>query len=347
MSEYRSNTTFFEVAQRLLAAKRVLITTHTKPDGDAMGSCLALARALQRRGKSATIFLAGPIERALIVIAGATPFPLLNNEQPGDDYDDALVLDTGAWAQVELIKPWLQKHHQRVIGIDHHPRGDADMAARRIIDSTAVSTTAMLIPLMEQLGERFGEQAKGTGGVGSVAEALFVGLATDSGWFRYPNARVNAFEAAAKLLACGVDKPRLYQILEESYSPTRLAMEARALASLQYAAGGAIALVTLTSQDFAETGAAVEELTGIVNLPMVVAQVRASILIAQERAGDVVKLSFRSKPASPGVAPDQFIDVNKLAGTFGGGGHVHAAGAKVKKDIPSVKADVLAAIEHL
>jgi phosphoesterase RecJ-like protein len=324
----------------------VLITSHAKPDGDAMGSCLALARALEARGKSASIFLAGPIERALIVIAGTTPFTLLNNEQPADDYDAAVVLDTGAWAQVELIKPWLQKHHQRVVGIDHHPRGDSDMAAFRVVDSSAVSTTVMLIPLMEELGIRFGEAAKGTGGVGSVAEALFVGLATDSGWFRYPNATVEAFEAAARLLASGIDKPRLYQILEESYSPTRLAMEARALASLQYASGGAIAIITLTAQDFADTGVAVEELTGLVNLPMVVAQVRASILIAQEKPGDPVKLSFRSKPAPPGALADQFIDVNQLAAKFGGGGHVHAAGAKVRMDIQTVRADVLGVIER-
>jgi phosphoesterase RecJ-like protein len=245
-----------------------------------------------------------------------------------------------------LIKPWLVKHHQRVIGIDHHPRGDADMAALRLVDSSAVSTTVMLIPLMEELGIRFGEAAQGSGGVGSVAEALFVGLATDSGWFRYPNARVSAFEAAAKLLASGVDKPRLYQVLEESYSTTRLAMEARALASLTYAGpASAFAIITLTAKDFAETGAAVEELTGIVNLPMVVGQVRASILIAQEKPGDPVKLSFRSKPAPPGAPADQFIDVNQLAAKFGGGGHVHAAGAKVRKDLQAVRADVLAAIE--
>jgi bifunctional oligoribonuclease and PAP phosphatase NrnA len=344
MNDYRTNTTFDEVAQRLLAARRILITTHGKPDGDAMGSCLALARALESRGKVASIFLAGPVERSLIVIAGITPFTLLENERPGDDYDAAVVLDTGAWSQLESIKPWLQKHHAKVIGIDHHPRGDAEVAAMRIIEPTAVSTTAILISLLDALGFEF---CHGGGGVNSVPEALFAGLVTDSGWFRYPNAKAEAFEIAAKLLRCGIDKPRLYQILEESYSPARLAIEARALASLQYACGGSIAIITLTTQDFAETGAAVEELTGIVNLPMVVGQVRVSILVAQEKPGDAVKFSFRSKPAPPGAPAGQFVDVNALAAKFGGGGHVHAAGAKVRKDLPSAKADLLAVLEPL
>jgi len=343
MSDYRSNTTIAEIAKRLLAARRILITTHAKPDGDAMGSCLALARALESKGRVASIFIAGPIERALFALAGTTPFTNLERQPPGDDYDAAVVVDTGAWSQLEAMKSWLQKHHSKVIGVDHHPRGDSDVAALRIVDSDAVSTTAVLVPLIEALGF---DLCQGSGGVNSVAEALFAGLATDSGWFRYPNATADAFTLAAKLLACGVDKPRLYQILEENYQPTRLAMEARALASLEYARGGAFATITLTAVDFTETGAAVEELTGIVNLPMVVGAVRASILIAQERPGDVVKLSFRSKGAPPGAPADQFVDVNVLAAKFGGGGHVHASGAKVKgKDLATVKSDVLAAVE--
>lgn len=347
MTAYASNISIGDLAKRLLAAKRILITTHAKPDGDAMGSCLALARALETKGKVASIFIAGPIERALYVLAGTTPFTAVERQPPGDDFDLAVVVDTGAWSQLEAMKPWLQKHHTDVIGIDHHPRGDVDVAVHRFVETTAVSTTAVLIPILEAIGYDFCAGNGGNGGVNSVAEALFAGLATDSGWFRYPNATAEAFTLAAKLLACGVDKPRLYQILEENHQPTRLAMEARALASIEYARGGAAAIVTLTAQDFIDTGAAVEELTGMVNLPMVVGKVRMSILIAQEKPGDVVKLSFRSKAAPPGAPSNQFIDVNALAAKFGGGGHVHAAGAKQKKDIQTVKADVIAAIEQL
>jgi len=344
MTDYRSNTTFEEVARKLLAAQRILITTHAKPDGDAMGACLALARALERKGKAARIFVAGPIERALTVLAPPTPYALIEREQPSDDYDAAVVVDTGAWSQLEQIKPWLQKHHAKVIGIDHHPRGDCDVAALRIVEPSAVSTTALLVPLLETMGFDF---RRGGSELAGIAEALFTGLATDSGWFRYPNANADAFALAANLLRCGVDKPRLYQILEESYSPSRLAMEGRALASLTYARDGAIAITMLTPRDFADTGAAVEELTGVVNLPLIVGAVRVSILLSQEKPGEVTKMSFRSKPAPPGAPANQFVDVNALAAKFGGGGHVHAAGAKVKKDLAAVKTDLLATLERM
>ncbi len=344
MNAYCSNISVGDLAARLLTANRVLITSHTKPDGDAMGSCLALARTLEQRGKVASIYLAGPVERSLITIAGTTPFIAVERQPPDDEYDLALVVDTGAWSQLEAMKSWLQKHHSKVIGIDHHSRGDADVAAKRIVEPNAVSTTAVLVPILEAIGFEF---APGTGGVNSVPEAIFVGLATDCGWFRFPNAATDAFTLASRLLQCGVDKTRLYQILEENYRPERLAIEARALASLAYVRRGSVAIATLTSDDFANAGVSLEELTGIVNLPMVVGEVRMAILIAQEKPGDPIKISFRSKPAPPDAPKDRFIDVNALAAKFGGGGHVHAAGAKMRKELNEARADVIAAVEEL
>ena len=337
MNQYASNTTIAKMASRIMAGRRVLITTHAKPDGDAIGSALALTRALRNRGQAADLFLMGPIEANLLTIAAPTPFGLVERQPPADDYDVAIVTDTGAWSQVEPLGPWLKKHHDRVVGIDHHTRGD-DLAALRLVDPKAVSTTAMLVPLLEQM------QCDLTGGVGGVAEALFVGLATDSGWFRYGNAGAQAFELAARLLERGVNKSRLYQILEETYGPQRLALEAKALASLEYADNGSVAIQSLRAQDFASAGASMEDLTGLVNTPMTVAAVRVSILLAQT-IPQLTKISFRSKPAAPGAATSDFVDVNELAAKFGGGGHVHAAGARIKADIDQARSMVLAAIE--
>ena len=337
MSDYASNTTIPQMAKRILAGRRILITTHARPDGDAMGSVLALARALTAKKKTADVFLMGPIESSLLTIAEPTPFRLVERDPPKDDYDLAIVTDTGAWSQVEPLGAWLKQRHDRVLGIDHHTRGD-DIASMRLVDAKAVSTTAMLVPLLQHM------QCELTGGAGGVAEALFVGLATDSGWFRYGNAGVEAFELAAQLLERGVDKSRLYQILEETYGPQRLALEARALASLEYAGNGSVAIQSLRAEDFARAGASMDDLTGLVNTPMTVGTVRVSILLAQTTAG-LTKVSFRSKPAAPGAGPSDFVDVNELAAKFGGGGHVHAAGARIKADIDQAKTMVLAAIQ--
>lgn len=346
MQHYASNITVPDLARRILAASRIMITTHVKPDGDAMGSALALARALSAKQKMPRIFLAGPIEPGLLTIAGTTEFSRLGQEMPDDNYDLALVVDTGAWSQLEQISPWLKKNYKKVAVIDHHTRGD-DVGAARLIEPRAVSTTAMLIPLLDEMKCDLKEPPGSTGGAGSVAEALFVGLATDSGWFRYGNAGVEAFQLAARLLECGVNKDRLYQILEETFGPQRLALEARALASLEYAHHGKVAIQSLHAEDFKRTGATPDDVTGLVNTPMTVGMVRVSILLTQFPDASETKMSFRSKPPPPDGDASDFVDVNVLANRFGGGGHVHAAGARMKKNLDETKAAVLAAIAEL
>jgi phosphoesterase RecJ-like protein len=171
-----------------------------------------------------------------------------------------------------------------------------------------------------------------------------MGLATDTGWFRFPNARAREFELAARLLAAGVDKNAMYQQLEQSSRAERILLQARALSSLSFVdasaeiGGGNVAVMRLRASDFTETGALLEETSGLVNVPMEIASVRASVLVVEDAAAGVTKLSFRSKPPA---MDGRFIDVNELAARFGGGGHVHAAGAKQRASIDEVAAKVL------
>jgi phosphoesterase RecJ-like protein len=210
-----------------------------------------------------------------------------------------------------------------------------------VVDVACGSCTALLIRLVDSLkvDPAFGADARGRY---SIAEALYLGLATDTGWFRFPNARAAEFALASRLLAAGVDKDAMYQQIEQSSRAGRVLIQGRALSSLAFAARGAIAIMRLRASDFAETGAEMEESSGVVNMPMEVAAVRASVLAVEDSANGVIKLSFRSKPAGPdGV----FVDVNELAARFGGGGHVHAAGARQKGTLEEVVARVRAAVE--
>ena len=331
---YQSNSTIAQVARRLLQAKRVLITTHTKPDGDAIGSTVALHRALEQLSIRSQIAYMGPIEPSLLTIAGRTPFVRFESGNAIEPFEVAAVLDTGSWSQLEQMMAILKPRHDDIVVIDHHAHGD-EVGALRLVDPTCVSTTALLAPVIEAMGVPL------SGGVEGIAEPLFVGLATDSGWFRYGNAGAEAFVLAARLLERGVDKSRLYQILEETHSPQRLALEARGLASLEYIRGGSVAIQTLRVGDFQETGGSPEDLTGLVNAPMTVGKVRVSVLLSQTEP-KLTKISFRSKPPPPGGGPKDFDDVNVIAQQFGGGGHVHAAGARLATDIDEAKARVVA-----
>ena len=331
MSDYVSTTTWEDLADRLRSAQRVGLFTHRKPDGDAMGSVIGLARALDTIGVASTAHFMGPFESGLKQIADPTPWRSVEAEGPDESCDVMMVLDTGAWSQLEPVGPFLQARHDQVCGVDHHVRGD-DVAAHRMVMPACASTTQALLPLIDALGVTL---------TTSIAEPLFVGLATDTGWFRHDNANADAFSAAARLLETGANKARLYQLIEETHRPVRLQIEARALGSVQYVAGGAAAIQRLTLADFAETGATAEDLTGIVNMPMSVGSVRASVLLTELEPGET-KVSFRAKPAATGGVA---CDVNEVARTFGGGGHVLAAGARIASGIDDASASVIAAME--
>ena len=211
-------------------------------------------------------------------------------------------------------------------------------APQRIVDPRCASTTQVLAGLLDELDVEL------TGGEGGIAEPLFVGLATDTGWFRFDNADAEAFAFATRLLRCGVDKSGLYQLIEETQRQQRLLLTARALQSVEFVDDESVAVMSLTQQDFEETGGSTQDITGLINEPMVVRQVRVSILLTQMEAGST-KVSFRSKPPAPGQRPDEFTDVNRLAGKFGGGGHVHAAGCRMDMDLPEARRAIIDAIE--
>jgi len=331
---YESNATLHDIAERCRQAMRVLLLTHQKPDGDAIGSCLALARWFEGRDVPATILLSGAVPEFVRAIANPTTLHHCEDESPDEDADLVIVLDTGAWSQVRPLDDWLRGRRDRIIGIDHHAHGDG-IAAVRYIDPGAASTTQLLVELFDVLG------APLTPGREGLAEPLFVGLATDTGWFRHPNADARAFAVASRLLAAGVDKSRLYQVIEECAALTRLHLMGRALGSMDVVADGVVSIMTLGPDDFTETGGSPEDLTGVVNEPLCVGALRASILIT--RIDGETKISLRSKPSTNG---ERFIDVNVVARQLGGGGHVHAAGARLSDDIPVVRERILRALDQ-
>lgn len=338
---YESNATIARLAERVRAAKRILVTTHAKPDGDALGSVLAIVRACETLGIAADGWVIGPFEPNLLSLAAPTRLTMVDPKRPTpptDEPDLIAIVDTGAWNQLEALAPWLRDRVERAIGIDHHARGDR-VAAERVIDTAAGSATAIVARLIDALGVPF-TAAGDANGWGSVAEALFLGLATDTGWFRFQNAKPDEFALAARLLAAKVDKDRLIEITEHSHRPARLAIEARALGKARFVLDGTFAITSLSLGDFAETGAVVEETSGVVNMPMSVGSVRAAALLIESEPG-LVKISFRSKPA---VAGARFIDVNQLAAKFGGGGHVHAAGARIRGSLEEAERAILAVL---
>ena len=333
-ASYASTADWAALATRLKAAGSVLLLSHRKPDGDAIGALASAWRILEGVVPVRRVWIVGPADPSLLDVVPEVPMLHAEGGPPEDlEPELVLVLDTGAWTQLEPLDGWIRERRDRVLGIDHHARGD-DVAPMRIVDPSAASTTGMLLHLADALGVPIGRD---------LAESLLLGLATDTGWFRHSNADAAAFRVAARLLEAGARKDRLYQMVEETHRPARLALAARALSSLRYARGGEVAIQVLAPEDFRETGGGAEDTVGLVNVPMAVADVRISIMATEPDHG-TTKLSFRGKPAE---GRWQDAEVNAVAAGYGGGGHRFAAGGRMHASLPEAIDRLVADLEAM
>lgn len=347
MTAYESNVTLDGLAEAIRQAERLVLTTHAKPDGDALGSVVALGRALEHAGKTVERWIMPPIPANLQMLSdgvdirlrgaphGNSYGPATSGRDDAADHwptepDLAIVLDTGAWSQLEPLRPWLERRREKIAVIDHHLRGD-DVGARLYVDAGAAATCELVAGLIDRLGAPFDE---------AVCEALYVGIASDTGWFRFSNTRAFTHKLAARLMEAGVDHARIYRQLEQTERPQKLKLLTRALDSLQLVAGGRGAVMRLRTTDFEETGALQEETERLVDVPQIVGDVQVVALMTETPEGQV-RISFRSKPGSDAV------DVNHLAQLFDGGGHARAAGARTDEPLEQVQRELVAAIEQI
>lgn len=326
--KYESNITLQVAAQKMRVARKIVVTTHAKPDGDAFGSVIALCEVLKRQQTDVTALFMPPIPRGLLDLAGELELTTYTDGYQLPKADLYIVVDTGAWAQVSPIKSQLEKHLAKTLVIDHHISGDID-AAFRFIDSKAAACCEIIAMFVDELMAHVFEDA-------IVSNALYVGIATDTGWFKFSNTRPQTHELAARLIAAGVDHTALYAKSEQTERPEKLKLMIRALSSLELLKDDSAAVMVLHKHDFTETGALPEETERFVDIPQAVSSVQVVVLICEPLDDGPLRISFRSKPG------DDAVNVAELAANFGGGGHARAAGAKCAGKLDEVLAKVKA-----
>ncbi|MCC6970112.1 MAG: DHH family phosphoesterase [Phycisphaerales bacterium] len=341
---WTTNATLSEIAAWLRAARRVVVLTHLKPDGDAVGSTIAVCRAINKiRPGGAAAWYCGPMPVWFSSLAGDTPAFVLDGSTvppPGQESEpDAIViLDTGSWSQLEGVTTYLKPRRDRVAVIDHHVQGDADTSGRRYIETSAAAVAepaaelCRLILGLSSIAELPRE----------VAEPLFVGIATDTGWFKHSNVTPPVLRHAADLLAAGANHSEVYRMIEQQDRPARVRLLARSLSSLELHAENRIAVMSLTRADMADAGGEPGDAGGFADSAQCIGSVRVVAMFTESEVGPnsrpITKLSLRAKntPDAP--------DVNKVAKQFGGGGHVRAAGARMNLSLADAKKQVIAAL---
>ena len=337
---WASNTTVAEAASFLRGARKVVVLTHSKADGDALGSTLALARALGRVGVEATPWYFGAMPDWSKFAIGDTTVELgTESRHPPENADAVVVLDTGAWEQLFEVRAWLEGRAEQTVVIDHHLRGDADVASRRIVETSASAVCELAAPLCVELLGVDGPEHLPV----DIAEPLYLGLATDTGWFRYSNVTASSMRLAAALLDAGIDQPKVYRTVELCERAARLRLMAAALNSLELYDEDRVAIMTIRQSDMREARAAPGDAGGFADLALAVASVRVGVVLSEtprkNGQAPLTRISMRSK-----ALEEDSVDVNEVARRLGGGGHARAAGARTQGTVEEVKARVLEAL---
>lgn len=319
--------TYREAARCIESWRRPLLLTHTKPDGDAVGSLTAMTMLLAGRGLDPVSVVFDPIpERYTFLTESVSPdrFDAASWERCVDHVDGVLVLDTCSYSQLEPVAPWLRSTTLPKIVVDHHATRD-DLGARTLVDETAAATCLLL--------EEWREAARWPITT-AIAEALFVGIATDTGWFQHSNTDSRTLASAVNLTTAGAIPHAVYERLFHQESPARFRLRAAATGRVELSAGGRLAILTLPSSVFADCGATLADTEDLVNEPLRIGSVVVSAMLV-EQDGGIIRVGLRSKDPVTADLPD--IDVSDIAASLGGGGHRRAAGVRVPGTLDSVR----------
>lgn len=338
-----------EMADWIGSMRTAVLLTHVKPDGDALGSTLALARAinLTRRTtgaiSAAECWYGAPMPEWAPVLMGSTKVRTVEPGQPvpgAFDPEAVIICDTGSWNQLDPFRTFIEERLERTAIIDHHLQGDAEIADHRLLDTSAA---AAVQPVAAVCCRLLGVDSPARLPV-EIATPLYTGLATDTGWFRHSNVDARVMRLAADLLEAGVNHTELMELIEQNDRPSRLRLMQRALASLELVPAKQAAVMGLTTDDFRQSGAAPGESGGFVDIPRTIPAIRVTALLTEQTdaQGVFTKVSLRSKPMGwDGKDP---VDVNAVCRALGGGGHARAAGARIRLPLAEAKLRVIEAL---
>jgi phosphoesterase RecJ-like protein len=295
------------VAEALRSHDRFLLTTHENPDGDALGSLLAMHLALEQLGKDSVMVLHGdaplPGEYAFMELGD------LRRRWP-DDVAERVLVAVDCANESRIADPEILGRVPLSVDIDHH-HDNTRFGRINLIDAHASSTGEVLRDVFRELGVELTPE---------IAEPLYIALVTDTGRFQYANTTPKALRLAAELVEAGADVHRVFQGVYESVQFAKLKLLARALERAQVYEGGAIVVSYLLRTDFGEVGAAEPYSEGIIDYLRAVEGADMAVLIREPPRSDgpLRRVSLRA-------SVDE-LDVSAIARKSGGGGHRQAAG---------------------
>ncbi len=295
-----------DVRKALAAGRRFLVVSHQSPDGDAIGSSLALASVLTALGKACDIVNVDGVPMNLTWLPLAERVHLVP-EDPGG-YDTVVVLDCGGPERTGLDLP-LDRPGRVVVNIDHHP-GNPEFGTVNLVDPAACATAELVYEVIRAMPAPLGY---------SAATGIYTAILTDTGSFRFSNTTARALEIASRMVSKGVDPAWVSHMVYDQQPVGRLHLLSRVLDTLSLSPRDKAACVVVTREMLRATHTGVEDVDGFVNYPRSICGVEVGLLLREEADGRY-RVALRSKGR---------VDVSEIARELGGGGHRNAAGATV------------------
>ncbi len=314
-----------QIAEILRAEKTFLVLSHYRPDGDAIGSQLAIAILLRNLGKNVTAWNDDGVPAKLKFL----PHSNLITKPPAqpEPFDVVIALDTSTWARAGVAAERIT-HRNHFLNIDHHISNEKFADINWIVPQ-APATGQIVYDLIQRGGFNL---------TTDIATCLFAAISTDTGSFMFANTTAECLRVAADLVETGVNVGELSRHVYESYPYARLQLLQLTLADLKLSCRNQVARIWLTREMFRKSGATREDTEGIIDYARSIEGVVIAVLFEELDEPGKIRISLRSKHPK--------VDVNSIARHFGGGGHREAAGAKLSGDQRDCETRMLDAIHH-
>ena len=317
-------TEFKRLEELIAGSQSFFLAGHLNPDGDTIGSMLAIGSVLKRLGKKVRLFSQDPVPENLRFLPHAKS---IRSRLPSckTKFDAAILLECSTPARGGDLEPVL-KRAGKVVNIDHHKTSEfyGDI---NIVEPHSSSTAEIVYRLFYNMNVHVTKRE---------ASCLYTGIVTDTGRFHFPATSPRTLEIASRLLETGFKFSRVNDLLYATKACEGLKILGRALESLELKAGGKLAVLTLKASDFKDFDARSEHSENVINYGLMPPGVKAAVMFREEE--ERISVTFRSRG---------HIDMSVVAKAFGGGGHRNASGCRIKGGLPAAREKVLAVLTRL
>jgi bifunctional oligoribonuclease and PAP phosphatase NrnA len=308
------------IAEEVLRRRRFLITSHARPDGDAIGSQLALAQGLAALGKEVHIVNCDLAPPSLAWLPGAGDIVIARTAE--GEFDAALVLEC-----TDLTRPGIEGLDRcLIVNIDHHP-GNTEYGAINWINERAAAVGEMVFDILEELDVRL---------TPGIAVNLYAAILTDTGGFHYSNVSPRTFDICRQLVEAGVDPAAVARAVYDANSLSRIRLLSSVLSTLELESSGRLAILYLDQEMLDRAAGTYDEIDGLINVPLTVKDIAAVVFFKVLEPGSC-RVSMRSKG---------LIDVGRIAKEFGGGGHKNASGCTIEGSCSEVRPRVVSRLRQ-